>query len=46
MSHSGCLLDDGSVYLWGCAGDIAHSKEFLERSFLKKPTKISFKSND
>ena len=22
LSHSGCLLSDGSVYLWGIAGDI------------------------
>ena len=22
LSHSGCVLDDGSTYLWGIAGDI------------------------
>jgi alpha-tubulin suppressor-like RCC1 family protein len=22
LTHSGCVLDDGSVYIWGIAGDI------------------------
>jgi hypothetical protein len=22
LSHSGCVLEDGSVYLWGITGDI------------------------
>jgi alpha-tubulin suppressor-like RCC1 family protein len=22
LSHSGCVLDDGAVYLWGISGDI------------------------
>lgn len=42
LSHSGCVLEDGGVYLWGITGDIQYSKEFMEKSLLKKPTKISF----
>lgn len=44
LSHSGCVLDDGSVYLWGISGDIQYSKEFMDKSLLKKPTKILFRS--
>jgi alpha-tubulin suppressor-like RCC1 family protein len=46
LSHSGCVMTDGSVYLWGIAGDIQYSKELMEKSLLKKPTKISFRSSD
>lgn len=45
LSHSGCVMTDGSVYLWGITGDIQYSKEFMEKSLLKKPTKISFRSD-
>jgi alpha-tubulin suppressor-like RCC1 family protein len=45
LSHSGLVLTDGSVYLWGIVGDFRHSKEFFEKCFLKKPTKISFKGS-
>jgi len=44
LSHSGCVLDDGSVYLWGIAGDIQQSKEFMDKCLLKKPTKVQFKN--
>lgn len=43
LSHSGCVLSDGSVYLWGITGDIQYSKEFMEKCLIKKPTKISFR---
>ena len=46
LSHSGCVMTDGTVYLWGIAGDIQYSKELMEKSLLKKPTKISFRSSD
>lgn len=45
LSHSGCVLTDGSVYLWGIAGDVSYNKEFLDKCLLKRPTKISFKDN-
>lgn len=44
LSHSGLVLTDGSVYLWGIAGDFRHSKEYFEKCFIRRPTKISFKS--
>lgn len=44
LSHSGTVLEDGSVFLWGIAGDIQHSKEHMEKCLLRKPTKISFKN--
>lgn len=44
LSHSGCVLVDGSVYLWGIICDIQQSKEHMEKGILKKPTKIIFKS--
>jgi hypothetical protein len=37
---------DGQVYLWGITGDIQYSKEFMEKSLLKKPTKISFRVSE
>jgi len=43
LSHSGCVLEDGSVYLWGICGDIQYSKEFMDKCLLKKPTKVIFK---
>ena len=43
LSHSGCVLLDGSVYLWGITGDIQYSKEFMEKCLLKRPAKISFR---
>ena len=43
LSHSGCVLEDGSLYLWGITGDIQYSKEYMEKCLLKKPTKIQFK---
>ena len=43
LSHSGCVLIDGSVFLWGITGDIQYSKEFMEKCLLKRPAKISFK---
>jgi len=43
LSHSGCVLIDGSVYLWGISGDIQYSKEYMEKCLLKRPTKISFR---
>jgi len=46
LSHSGCVMMDGSLYLWGITGDIQYSKEFMEKSLLKKPTKISFRGSD
>jgi alpha-tubulin suppressor-like RCC1 family protein len=45
LSHSGCVLSDGSVYLWGITGDIQYSKEFMEKCLMKKPTKVSFKNS-
>lgn len=44
LSHSGCVLTDGNVYLWGIIGDIQQSKENMDKAILKKPLKISFKS--
>ena len=43
LSHSGLVLSDGAVYLWGITGDIQYSKEFMERCLMKKPTRISFR---
>lgn len=45
LTHSGCVLTDGSVYLWGVAGDVQFSKEYMEKCLLKKPTKISFRGD-
>jgi alpha-tubulin suppressor-like RCC1 family protein len=45
LSHSGCVLADGSVYLWGITGDIQYSKEFMDKCLIKKPTKISFRGS-
>ena len=45
LSHSGCVIEDGSVYLWGIAGDIQFSKDFMEKCLLKKPTRITFKAD-
>ena len=45
LPHSGCVLTDGSVFLWGISGDIQQSKDFMEKCLLKKPTKISFRSD-
>lgn len=44
LSHSGCVLTDGTVFLWGITGDIQFSKEFMDKCLLKRPTKISFRS--
>jgi alpha-tubulin suppressor-like RCC1 family protein len=44
LSHSGCVLEDGSTYLWGICGDIQYGKEFMEKCLLKKPTKILFRA--
>jgi len=44
LSHSGCVLVDGSVYLWGIIGDIQQSKEHMDKGILKKPTKMIFRS--
>jgi len=44
LSHSGAVLSDGSVYLWGITGDIQHNKDFMEKCLLRKPTRIAFKS--
>lgn len=38
-------MTDGSVYLWGIAGDVNYNKEFLDKCLLKRPTKINFKDN-
>lgn len=46
LTHSGCVLEDGSVYIWGMSGDMLTLKEQSERILLKKPTRINFKSND
>lgn len=43
LSHSGCVLSDGSVYLWGITGDIQVSKEFMEKCLVRKPTKVTFR---
>lgn len=45
LSHSGCVLDDGTVYLWGIIGDIQQNKESMEKFVYKKPTKVSFKAS-
>lgn len=45
LSHSGCVLNDGAVYLWGITGDIQFSKEFMDKCLIKKPTKISFRGS-
>jgi alpha-tubulin suppressor-like RCC1 family protein len=45
LSHSGCVLEDGTVYLWGISGDIQQGKEYMDRCLLKTPTKISFKNS-
>ena len=42
LSHSGAVLEDGTVYLWGIVGDIQYNKEMMEKSIFRKPTKISF----
>lgn len=46
LSHSGCVLADGAVYLWGITGDIQHSKDFMEKCLMKIPTRISFRGSD
>jgi len=51
MMHSGCVLNDGSVYQWGTCGDyqavnrdMKNSKEFLQKSICQYPTKVSFRN--
>jgi alpha-tubulin suppressor-like RCC1 family protein len=46
LSHSGCVLSDGSVYLWGITGDVQYSKEFMEKCLLKRPTRIQFRESN
>ena len=46
LCHSGCVLDNGTVYLWGITGDIQYSKESMEKFLLKEPTKIVIKNNE
>lgn len=46
LGHSGCVLEDGSVFLWGIVNDFQQNKDFIEKCILKKPTKIQFKSVD
>ena len=42
MAHSGCVTDDGSVYLWGIVSDAAYFRDSKDKVYLKKPTRISF----
>ena len=43
LTHSGCVLEDGNVYIWGMSGDMVSQKELSDKIVLKRPTRISFK---
>jgi alpha-tubulin suppressor-like RCC1 family protein len=51
LIHSGCVLNDGSVYQWGTCGDYQFktkdakdAKDFLRRSICQFPTKVMFRN--
>jgi alpha-tubulin suppressor-like RCC1 family protein len=46
LTHSGCVLEDGAVYLWGMSGDMLTLKDQSEKILLKKPQRMVFKNVD
>ena len=42
MTHSGCITQDGKVYLWGIIGDTEHVQKAKKQVLLKVPTEVSF----
>ena len=51
LTHSGCVLSDGSVYQWGTCGDYAklkeakNGRELLSKAICQQPTKVSFRNH-
>lgn len=47
LIHSGCVLNDGSVYQWGTCGDyqyISKDNKMKEKSICQYPTKVIFRN--
>jgi len=51
MIHSGCVLNDGSVYQWGTCADYQsinresrNAKEYLQKAICQFPCKVAFKN--
>lgn len=42
LTHSGCITDDGKVFLWGLNGDPKLSPELKSKILMKVPTEILF----
>ena len=44
MSHSGCVLDSGEVFLWGVIIDLQQlqTQQEKEKAVFKQPTKVAF----
>lgn len=51
MMHSGCVLNDGSVFQWGTCGDYQwinrdskNAQEYLQKAICQYPTKVQFRN--
>ena len=51
LIHSGCVLNDGTVYQWGTCGDYQfiskdpkNAKDFLQKTICQFPTKVAFRN--
>ena len=42
LTHSGCITNDGKVFLWGLNGDPKLSPELKSKILMKAPTEILF----
>lgn len=45
MAHSGCVTEDGKVFIWGLCGDATQSPTQKKKFLHKTPTEVYFPSD-